>query len=213
MQKILLTLLTLSAIAPAALAQIHASFTDGSVSITGATPNASVAVYALMHTFTDSGETPASFADIVPTDAAGAVHVAQQVAFQSIWVIVDIPTGVYAVATPPGFKPMQIPMPPAAVAPGGQSIVHPRPYVECFVVRPGVGAWHTTAASGRNGDEGAGPGRVRIALTHFKRAGTSGAAPDHLIEGDICFVADPDWLRYWIARLDRKTAPGVTNVP
>jgi len=199
--------------APLAAGQMTATFNDNSASIAGATPNASIAVHALMHTVVDGRETVTTFSDIVATDAAGAAHVDQPVAFQSIWVVVDLASGGYIVATPPGYKPLQAVTPPVTFAPGGRTILHPRPFVEAFVARPKVGAWQITASSSRNGEPGAGHGRVLVALQHFTSVRASPNAPDHLAVGDICFVADPDWMRYWIMQIDKNTVPGVANVP
>lgn len=121
-------------------------------------------------------------------DRDGVVHyaLANDVALSSIWAAVDVRTGEYAVAGPPGSRPLPFQRRGAGrgeaveAVPGTLDVG--RSAIDAMVVRPGAGAWWAAARDGSVADRDGQPnGRLRLDLDAFRpgRGGT-GRAPEAL---------------------------------
>ncbi|HEX3555794.1 MAG TPA: hypothetical protein VIA62_21460 [Thermoanaerobaculia bacterium] len=120
----------------------------------------------------------------------------QPVAHRSIWTAVDLDTGGFAVAAPPGYRLNRLKNPPCRLGPGLASrpdeILDDRPYLMGLVVRPAVGAWSFVGGDGGARDEdGVNDGHLRFALSKLDPLPGSPAAPARATGVDLWFVIDP----------------------
>jgi hypothetical protein len=132
------------------------------------------------------------------------------VPWRSVWAAVDLATGGAALAAPAGYPLRTVALPADALAgAGGDSgeVVLRGDLVEILVVRPGLagaetGAWGLTAWDGHEGDQdGVGTGSVALRLPGLEPVGTTRAAPERLVPGDVLIAIDPNRLEASLTRL------------
>jgi hypothetical protein len=141
---------------------------------------------------------------LVDADGDGVIRYAPPngVAFSSIWIAVDLSSGEVRVAAPEGFHPPEMEQRGAgrgkAVEAIAATIDIGRNEACILVVRPGSGAWSTSARDGSPGDrDGRANGRLRLDLSTLRGlAGTSGQPPHALQKGDVVAVLDAESMEY-----------------
>jgi hypothetical protein len=123
----------------------------------------------------------------------------------SIWAVVDLTTGAYAVASPGRASPPEVPFPSAALVNSSQGqpqqLVADAALVEVFVARPDVGAWVLTVRRGETLDVGHGAGnQTHVAFGSMHAVGGSQASPSQLQSGDVVIVIDPLKMTFFASR-------------
>ncbi|HSL81913.1 MAG TPA: hypothetical protein VLF66_04005, partial [Thermoanaerobaculia bacterium] len=141
------------------------------------------------------------------------------VLLKSVWAVVDLARGGFAVAGPPGFRLRQVPFPGRGFEVGAPGLVnrlrHELESLFALVVRPGVGAWRLeawdTSEKDRDGED---DGRVLMGLEDLEPLEASGAGPpDRFARDDVIVVVDPVELRFYATRLLGPPAPGGEETP
>jgi hypothetical protein len=136
---------------------------------------------------------------VVKADALGTAQVplAEAVPLQSIWVAVDLATGLFATASPAGFSPLAFTLGAGALEVRGAGLadrlVDSADHGEVLLVRPGKGAWGKTVGRGGADDE-SDPSEpaYRLSLDKLEPvSATDGPAPGKLSPRDLVFVLHP----------------------
>jgi hypothetical protein len=120
----------------------------------------------------------------------------QPVALRSLWTVVDLDSGAFALAAPEGYRLGRLSEPPARLGVGSAAqsdeLLDERPYLVGLVVRPGEGAWRFAGGDGGARDEdGQNDGHLRFALDKLEPLPGSPAAPARVRGSDLWFVIDP----------------------
>ncbi len=191
-----------------AVAQLQVQYGAKSLTVSGASPRGDVAVLGVIQSNYRGLESIQKPESIERADAAGSVTV--QVArpsFRSVWLVVDLRTGEFLVSSPPGYPLRQMAIPPGAIDRTGRSLANARPSVDVYVVRRGLGAWHSRAADvGVNSNPR--DARVGVSIDHLKPVGTTPAAPPVLTPGDIVMVFDAPFMEFWATKLTPSDLAG-----
>ncbi|NJL28106.1 MAG: hypothetical protein HC897_09505 [Thermoanaerobaculia bacterium] len=140
--------------------------------------------------------------EITPdADADGQVEleVPAGVSPLSVWVAVDLTTGLVATAAPEGFEPPAFSPPDApellAPSPSATRFQAPARIVRAVVSRPGVGAWQALAGDGTVLDaDGEQDGVLTLDLAQLEPVGASPAAPESFAVGDTVVLIDVETL-------------------
>lgn len=146
----------------------------------------------------------------LPVDALGEaffeIEEGGPVPEKSVWAVVDLPTGAFAVAAPGTFSLTESPFPGNAFEVGAPGLLnrfrHTFAWVDMVLIRPGVGAWTLRASDGGPGDrDEVADGRTVTALEDAEPVGASPAPPDRFQADDVLVVIDPRELRFYATRL------------
>jgi hypothetical protein len=146
----------------------------------------------------------------LPVDALGEasyeIEVGGPVPEKSVWAVVDLSSGAFAIAAPGSFFLDESPVPGNAFEVGAPGLLnrfrHTFPWVDMVLVRPGVGAWTLRASDGGGQDrDGTANGRTVTALEDAEPVGVSPEPPDRFQEDDVLVVIDPRELRFYATRL------------
>jgi hypothetical protein len=187
----------------AAHAELRAKATQTELTITGASGKARLAVCRVGNQRIDGVETMLGQQTVVTADDAGAATVPATVgALRAIWLAVDLTSGAYVIATPPGFEPRTI-APPVLTRQGagaGKAFRWSRPVVDVWIAGK-KGIWHGAAASGTmSEDERGADGTVSFNLNRLERNENDhendGAPPLVFTPGDVILAVDPGWMVY-----------------
>ena len=123
------------------------------------------------------------------------------VADASLWLAIDVTTGVYCTFAPEDFGVTETPLPPeSAVAAGGgrspsdEFLEVARPFVEVLLVRAGQGAWILRVGDGGATDQDGFEGEINFPIDGMTPVGTSPAAPARYEMGDRLLSIDLDQL-------------------
>jgi hypothetical protein len=136
---------------------------------------------------------------VVKADALGTAQVplAEAVPLQSIWLAVDLATGLFATASREGFSLLVFTLAPGALVVRGAALadqlVDAADHSEVLLVRPGKGAWGKTVGRGGAADE-SDPSEPAYKLSLDKLepvSATDGPAPGKLSPRDLVFVLHP----------------------
>lgn len=203
-----LVVLAVPPAADAATPTVH--FGARSVALTRLTPSGNVAWTSVSREPRGYSTLTASRSGLATADALGeaTIELDGDVATASVWVVVDLGRGDFAVAAPEGTSFREIGFDGRSVVADPQGklnrLVHTRPYVEFFLARPGVGAWVLTAGEGAEGDEdGAHDGSLRITLATMQPLAASPPPPEGLEAGDVLVMVDPRSLEYYAVKFRR----------
>lgn len=207
----LLLLFVVLAVSPAAdAATPTVRFEARSVALTGLTPSGSVAWTSVSREPRGYSTLTASRSGAATADALGeaTIELDGDVATASVWVVVDLEQGGFAVAAPQGTSFREVGFDGRSVVanPEGKlnRLVHTRPYIELFLARPGVGAWVMAAGEGAEGDDdGEQDGSLRTTLASMQPLAASPPPPDELAAGDVLVMVDPRTLEYYAVELRR----------
>lgn len=154
-------------------------------------------------TVTDTGDT-----GTVQFDAG------RDISCKSVWVVVDIATGAYAVAAPPDcpLRFTALPALPFKRGAGGSvnNVIPDARNVEMLYVEPGTGAWTSTAMDGYESDaDGAADGSATVALSSATPLQTGATAPTAFASGNVLIVVDSINLDVVAVVLDDQMLSGV----
>lgn len=175
----------------------------------GVTPGGQAVWFSVAH---ERGEWLTSLVrrdDIVlDDDADGTVSFAVEsgVPQLSVWAVVDLASGRFAVAAPDGTPLREIDFPGNSVTRGprgGLEVLENRgEYLEVLLVRPGSGAWGLGVGDGGASDSDNAPdGTIRAALDTMRPLATSDAAPAEFRAGDVVIVVAPHTMEIWATTL------------
>ena len=131
----------------------------------------------------------------------------QPVPPNSVWVVVDLSSGEFAVASPPGLNwvPFESPAADQSSAAQIQLIRDHRGVVELLLVRPGVGAWGLSVGDGGESDDGRAPdGAIRVLPASMHPIGASPGPVSLLQRGDVVVAVDPARMEYLAGHFPRS---------
>lgn len=139
-------------------------------------------------------------------EVEGGPGASEGVPLKSVWAVVDLSTGAYAVGAPSGFFLRQVAFPGRGFEVGAPGLVnrlrHRFSFVDMLVVRPGVGAWWLRAHDvGPHDHDGADDDVSTTSLEDMEPMGASPPPPDRFGKDDILVVIDPRTLRFYATRL------------
>lgn len=203
--RLLLTLL----FAPLSLlAQPNLTFTPQSVLAAGLSPGGEVVFFAVARIPLGSHQRLEAHREVVAADGAGeaVLELADGVPRRSVWAVVDLASGDYALGTPEDYPLRQASLAPEAFDPGPggglDRIRHRHRRLELLLLRPGVGAWTLRAADGGEGDaDGAADGTLTTALDALEPLTPAAQVVAALLPGDVVVVLDPERMNVTAARL------------
>lgn len=200
MRKAIFSALVAAVLPFVAQAQLHAAATKQDVLISGATPTGKVAICRIASQRIDGAEVLSRQDSIIDADEKGAGRFAADIAaHQAIWLVVDLATGDYVLATPPGYAARAM-APPAINRPGLAAFEWSRPSMDVWIVKKGAGIWHGEAGDGTPADDDrTANGVATFNLRALQTKANVPAPPLVLAPGDVVFVADPTWMVYAIA--------------
>lgn len=173
------------------------AFAENAVTASGLTPGKAVVFFGVERIV--DPDHAAELVQHVEEMAAGAdgvsrLELARPVSRRSLWVIVDVESGGFAVASPDGYQIQRRPRPSRLVAGEGSradEIEDGPAYLFGLMVRPGEGAWTFRGGDGSPLDQdGDTDGRVRFALDRLEPLPGSPAAPAKARGTDLWFVVD-----------------------
>jgi hypothetical protein len=123
----------------------------------------------------------------------------------SIWAVVDLTSGAYAVASPGRAIPPETQLPAQAFVNGSQGqpavLAADAELAEVLVARPGAGAWVLTVRRGESLDTGHGADqKTRVAFSSMHPVGSTTAPPSALQAGDVVIVVDSLHMTFSAAR-------------
>lgn len=205
---LLMTLLTVPALATDKPKQLSISFGAQTLEIAGVTPGATVFIYGLAR------ESHAWVANIVPRetrltddDHNGAIawNFEKNVPLRSVWFAVELGSGKYAAAAPNKYPARAIDLTSTHVARNSSGAIEEVSFsgslVDCVVVRPANGnIWGATVAAHSSGDRSTAKRRVTFLISDLQgRQGTSAPAPSALDPNDVLFVLNSFQGEYGVA--------------
>jgi hypothetical protein len=139
---------------------------------------------------------------VADDDSDGAITLTvDELPVPSVWAVVDLQSGRYAVAAPAGFALRTMDLPSHGWRGGLQRVDFRRDYLEVLVVRPGAGAWTLRVSEGgANDDDGALNAVLRTRLARMQRLYGEDAAPRPpvVIPKDLLLIIDPHELDYFV---------------
>jgi|GEM_PF-4498595 len=131
------------------------------------------------------------------------------IAFQSIWIVMDIATGETKVATPAGYNAIEMTQQGAgrgnAVNITGNIFDIGRDHADIVVVRPNEGAWALPVREGGVKDAPvAAVGRSNVPLVKLIPLRPAfGSPPPALKNGDVVAIVDAVRMQYWVTSIAR----------
>ena len=182
---------------------------ETTVGVTGVTKPGSAVVFGVARRSLTYYERLEARSEILSdTDADGAVRfeVPGDVPWKSVWVAVDLTSGLYDIGTPEGFPLEEIAFPGHGIGQALNSLEAAGEFIELLWVRPaatGAAAWRLAVGDGgaSDSDGRSGNGRVRVDVARFRPVGSSPAPPEKFAPGDILVGIDAKALNVFAARL------------
>jgi hypothetical protein len=177
------------------------------VTATGMTPGGAVVWLGMARKVVEYEAVYVRRHGVVKADALGTAQVplAEAVPLQSIWVAVDLATGLFATASPAGFSPLAFTLGAGALEVRGAGLadrlVDVADHGEVLLVRPGKGAWGKTVGRGGADDE-SDPSEpaYRLSLDKLEPVSAAdGPAPGKLSPRDLVFVLHPQAMALAVA--------------
>jgi hypothetical protein len=201
--KLLATVLVCLATTVPSMA-LTASFTSKSISITGVSPSARVFVCGYGRHEVAGADSWSRQATITQSTAAGTAEIPIETPpldLCSIWLIVDLSSGVHVVLSPPGGHPREAAASPL-VASDLRGVAFHHPAIDAIIVRPPLGAWRAAAVDGRTSDgDGRNDGRTTLGLETLTPIGDTPHGPAVLVPGDIVFAIYQPWMEYAVVQI------------
>ncbi len=189
-------------------AELSVSFTDDSLIVTGVSPGTDVAMITVWRERFPGWSRTTRFADLL-TDLDGDGNVERPVdrslPESSLWIVADLTTGEWAVATPQAYPFPEIEVSARRLRQDLEVLEADRETLELMIVRPGEGAWHLTVWDGGTGDDDAlADGRVAARLPAFE---SLGSAPIRIQSrpGDLVFGIEARRMEWFAAALGPAT--------
>lgn len=201
---LLLFLGSRSGSAQPARAAVQISFGELAVRASGITPGGDAVVFAAtIGRYSGMRKLGRHATVVADDDGDGSITWnVEELPVQSVWVVVDMQSGSYAVAAPAAFTAKKIDLPDHGWRGGLQHLDVRRDYLEVLVVRPGEGAWTLRASEGgANDDDGAVNSVLRTRLSRMQRLYGEDTAPRPpvIVPRDLVVLIDPHALDYFVA--------------
>lgn len=191
---------SMSAAPPAPLAPSIA-LNAGGLAVSGLTPGVPAVVFGIIRE-TKGGVAGYARHNYVlwSVDALGTARVNHvPLTPVSVWCVVDLRTGAYAMTAPSGYTIRRPSLPTNALraAPNAQlnSLRLKRDFVEVLWVRPGLGVWEGSIGDGGESDtDHTVDGHVSIAPEQMQAIGGSPPPPNYYLPNDTFIIVDPDTM-------------------
>jgi hypothetical protein len=190
-------------LAASAVPQVVPSITlnAGGIAISGLTPGASAIVLSISRQ-TRGGIAGYGRHDYLlrAADAGGNATVNLAVVPPiSVWCVVDLRTGLYAVTAPLSYPIRRIPFPANALRASSNAQLNrlrlKHDFLEVLWVRPGVGTWKTSVGDGGESDaDHIVDGNLSIAPEQMEALGGSPPPPNHYLPSDTFILVNPDTM-------------------
>ena len=179
------------------LAKTVVTFEEGVV-VARVTPGASTAWFGAAHQWKGYRLRVHEYVSVLADDDRdGIVRFRLPAGSQrSVWTVVDLANGDYAVEASPGSRLYRRPLPPSAFHARGNGqragVVHGEEVALFWLIRPGVGAWMARVDDGSAADgDAAFDGHVAALLDSMTAVGASPPPPDDFVNGDIVIGLAP----------------------
>lgn len=168
----------------------------------GVTPGADVVFFGVALEPDGYGSQIEQWAQIVKsTGTTARLELAAPVPYKSMWAVVDLDTGDFALSSPAGYtaKPAIIPKKLLKKGSGDASdlLTEGREFVQLLLVTPKKGAWQFTAMDGDGDDDGRDDGQIAASLEHFRPVDASKAPPKKLSKNDVVIMFDYNRMEAW----------------
>ena len=189
---------------PAAGEDFKIDLISDGLSVSGATAGGEVQVFGLWRqrhvTWSEVGRV---FEQVTDSDADGAVtwSLGREIPIASALFAVDLATGAWGVAVPPGFPPRVLPPAAIRLASDGSSFSVAADAVELLVVRPGQGSWSLRARDGGPVDTAiTQDGSIALSLGQLEpRNDEPGLTPPQAFrDGDLLFGIGTNSLKIFV---------------
>jgi hypothetical protein len=203
--------------AAAAVAQTPApvavTFETNAVVASGITPGADAAFFAVLQVPEEFSVASMRRDEMVAdSDGDGVVRLEMPdgVATRSIWAVVDVRTGNYALAVPHGYR---LRLAEDTDDHGMRRdnkghvshIERVMGYAEMLVVRPGEGAWLGSAGQGAPSDaDFTDDGKLTLDFDELVPQGKAGPSPGQLQPGDTVVLIEPVEMQAFAVRVNEK---------
>jgi hypothetical protein len=179
----------------------------------GMTPGGDVVWFAMVRKVQSYEASYGRQQGVVQADAQGQVQIVSGGAVPplSIWVVVDLATGAYAMASPDGFSPLTFDLTADALAvsadAGADQLVDVADHAEVLLVRPGKGAWGKSIGRGGADDvSNAADTAYRLPLDRLAAIrAADGPAAGKFLAGDLVVVVHPEAMAIGFARFGGKS--------
>ncbi len=203
------SLLLSAAAGPLAAAPPVLTFEPAAVVASGLAPGAEVAFHGVTRQHGGFFWRVVQTREVVAADALGEARLelpAGEVGPFSVWTVVDLGTGEFALGKPEGSTAREIPFPADGLGEsevGAWRVLKTRfERLEILYVRPGEGSWWLTAIDGGSGDDdGQEDSSLSASLEEARPLWGSEAPPEGFRPGDVVVAVSPDSLDYFAARL------------
>ena len=194
-------------------APLQMQFSDKAISVSGLTPGEPAVLFGIARVAEGRPlaihvERWTEIATDDDRDGVVRVEFAKGVPRQGIWAAVAMNSGAWAMLPTPGYEPARISFSQDLLKNdnAGQlkKIEWPTYEMELLVVRPREGAWRLYAAKfGSFDDDRANKSALRIDVNSLVTIGNASARVNHIKNGDVIVVIDPDWMRYGLLEVGK----------
>ncbi|HKO57122.1 MAG TPA: hypothetical protein VJ276_14690 [Thermoanaerobaculia bacterium] len=188
------------------------AFDGNGITVSGLTPGGNAALFMMSRRPDVFMTRMEQRADVLAAGADGKVRFDTEngVVPTSVWAVIDVESGQYAVACPSGdCAPLQRTLNTAAFfknnaagEPEGLDI--PLAMADVFLVRAKSGVWHVMLGDGGAGDEdGILNGKARVSVEKFAAMRDKTPPPSKLKKGDLLFLFQPMNLHFAIVEVTK----------
>lgn len=209
MQRLVVMLILLTALASPALAQPAITFAGDAVTISGLAPSAKIAWLSIARETNENWVTNVVRREgSTQADAKGELSIAYDSgrSANSGWVAVDVSTGEVAFGSPEGTQWRLVDPTAVRDSAGASGAAHllqdQRLFLELMLVRPGEGAWgYSVGDGGASDDDRAQDGTIRAAFSALRPVADSASPPSGPRAGDVIVAIDPERLEAYSFRI------------
>ena len=188
------------------------AFESAAVTFGGATPGGRVALFGIGRDRQDWTPRVTRLDDLVVADGEGAgrVDLDEPVIVRSVWAVIDVATGEYALAAPEGTELSRVELPAEGLGANLRFLEREGRFLDVLLVRPesgpegeeSAGVWGVAMGDGAGLDrDGEANGRLELDLASLYPFGDTGPAPLGLKPRDVLIGVDPQTLEVFAQRI------------